>query len=75
MPQAFFSFELQYEVDFEKFAFAISVLQQGDRLRKYRLKEARHKFDPASFNIVLMTASGELVNARFGNRFMFSLLN
>lgn len=42
---------------------------------KYRLKEQRQKFDPANFNIILMTASGEFVNAKFGNQFMFSLLN
>lgn len=41
----------------------------------YRLKDAKRKFDPANFNLILMTAAGEFVNARFGNRFMFSLLN
>ena len=39
MPQAFFSFTLSAEVDFNKYAFAISVLQQGNRLKQYRLKE------------------------------------
>ena len=39
MPQAFFSFTLSAEIDFSKYAFAISVLQQGDRLKQYRLKE------------------------------------
>ena len=75
LPQAFFSFALEKAVDFTKHAFAISVLQQGDRLGSYRLKEQGKKFDPANFNIILMTAAGEFVNARFGNRFMFSLLN
>lgn len=75
MPQAFFSFTLNKAIDFTKYAFAISVLQQGDRLMNYRLKDAKQKFDPANFNLILMTAAGEFVNARFGNRFMFSLLN
>ena len=36
MPQAFFSFTLTKPIDFNKHAFAISVLQQGDRLANYR---------------------------------------
>ena len=32
-------------------------------------------FKESQFNIVLMTESGEFVNARFGSRFTFSLLN
>lgn len=75
MPQAFFSFTLHRAVDFNTHAFAISVMQQGNRLGCYRMKEAGRRFDPANFNIILMTAAGEFINARFGNRFMFSLLN
>ena len=41
----------------------------------YRLSDKNKLFKEASFNIILMTADGEFVNARFGNRFMFSLLN
>ena len=36
MPQAFFSFTLTKPVDFNTHAFAISVLQQGERLKNYR---------------------------------------
>ena len=75
MPQAFFSFILDEAVDFNEKAFAISVLQQGDRLMNYRKKDPRQKFDPSRFNIVLFTAAGEFVNARFGSHFTFSLLN
>ena len=42
---------------------------------KYRCKDPSELFTPANFNIILMTASGELISSRFGNRFMFSLLN
>ena len=41
MPQAFFSFILDEAVDFNEKAFAISVLQQGQRLMNYRKKDAR----------------------------------
>ena len=41
----------------------------------YRQNDPSKKFDASNFNIVLMTESGEFVNARFGNRFTFSLLN
>ena len=41
----------------------------------YRLKDKKQLFQPAQFNIILMTAKGEFVNARFGKNFMFSLLN
>jgi len=75
MPQAFFSFTLANPVDFHQHAFAISVLQQGARLANYRQVDPRKLFEPTNFNIVLMTESGEFVNARFGNRFTFSLLN
>ena len=75
MPQAFFSFNLNRAVDINTQAFTISVLQQGNRLAHYRLKEQGRRFDPANFNIILMKATGEFIQARFGNRFMFSLLN
>ena len=32
-------------------------------------------FETAQFNIVLMKETGEFINARFGSRFTFSLLN
>ena len=32
-------------------------------------------FKPTNFNILLMTDKGTLVNAKFGSKFMFSLLN
>ena len=51
------------------------MLQQGDRLAKYRVKDQNQLFAPTNFNIILMTASGQFINARFGNKFMFSLLN
>lgn len=73
-PQAFFSFNLKSKIDFNKQAFAISVLQQGQRLANYRLPNFG-KFTESEFNIVLMTKQGKFVNARFGSRFMFSLLN
>ena len=41
----------------------------------YRQKDASLLFKPTNFNIMLMTEAGEVVNARFGNKFMFSLLN
>jgi len=57
LPQAFFRFELTSSVNFEEFAFAISVMQQGDRLKKYRQKDDS-VFTPSKFNIVLMTEKG-----------------
>lgn len=75
MPQAFFSFTLTKEVDFNQSAFAISAIQQGERLKNYRDKDPSKLFSASPFNIVLMTEKGEFVNARFGNRFTFSLLN
>ena len=75
LPQAFFSFTLTKPVDFTKFAFAISCQQQGSRLAMYRQKDPSLLFKPSNFNIMLMTEQGEVVNARFGNKFMFSLLN
>ena len=74
IPQAFFKFRLDRAVDFKKFAFAISVLQQGDRLSTYRLRD-QNRFDPSDFNIVLMTAQGKFISSSFGNSFMYSLLN
>ena len=57
-------------------AFAISVQQQGDRLKNYRLTDPNKKFEPSSFNISLMTENGEFVNGRFGGQnFNFSLMN
>ena len=41
----------------------------------YRQKDSRLLFKPTNFNIMLMTEQGEVVNERFGNKFMFSLLN
>ena len=41
---AFFSFTLTGAVDFNKHAFAISVLQQGERLLNYRQKDAKKIF-------------------------------
>jgi len=32
-------------------------------------------FKPAKFNILLMTESGQFINARYGSRFTFSMLN
>lgn len=75
IPQAFFSFTLSKPVDFSKHAFAISVLQQGERLANYRQKDPDKMFLASNFNIVLMTEAGEFVNARFGSRFTFSLLH
>ena len=43
-PMAFFSFTLTGAVDFNKHAFAISVLQQGERLLNYRQKDAKKIF-------------------------------
>ena len=51
------------------------MLQQGERLATYRLKDKSQKYEPSNFNIVLMTATGEYVASRFGKSFMFSLLN
>ena len=75
LPYAFFSFTLTRGIDFNKYVFAISVLQQGDRLGNYRQRDASKKFEPASFNLILMNDKGELINARFGSSFCFSLLN
>ena len=74
MPQAFFQFTLRREVNFEERAFAISVLQQGDRLKNYRQKDPSKLYEPSNFNIVLMTDKGEFIHARYGNGFTFSLL-
>mmetsp|Transcript_35119 Transcript_35119/g.46233 ORF Transcript_35119/g.46233 Transcript_35119/m.46233 type:complete len:220 (+) Transcript_35119:753-1412(+) len=75
LPQAFFSFNLQYPIDFNMHAFAISVIQQGPRLQNYRQSDQSKFFHESNFNIVLMTEKGEFVHARFGKRFTFSLLN
>ena len=75
MPQAFFSFTLRQPVKFDTHAFAISVLQQGPRLKSYRVKDHRKQFKPSDFNIMLMTEKGEFVTANFGSRFSFSCLN
>ena len=75
MPQAFFSFTLGSAIDSNKHAFAISVIQQGARLKNYRPSDPEDLFTASNFNIVLMTEKGEFVNARYGNRFTFSLLN
>lgn len=50
------------------------MLQQGDRLKNYRQKDPRAFFEASSFNIVLMTGSGEFVHGRFGSGFTLSLL-
>ena len=44
-------------------------------MKNYRQKDPRKLFQTSNFNIVLMTESGQFVNARFGTRFTFSLLN
>lgn len=75
MPQAFFSFSINRAIDFNTHAFAISVIQQGERLAKYRLKDPKQMFQPSNFNIILMKATGKFVCARFGKSFMFSLMN
>ena len=74
MQQAFFKFYLDKPVKHTDAGFAISVLQQGDRLKNYRLGN-RKQFDPAKFNIILMTEKGKFVNACFGGSFMYSLMN
>jgi hypothetical protein len=75
MPQAFFRFTLQQEIDPKEVAFAISCQQQGERLKTYRLKDPSKVFEPSNFNLMLMKADGEYVGAKFGRRFMFSFLN
>lgn len=75
MPQAFFRFTLEQEIDSAEAVFAISCQQQGDRLKNYRLKDASKVFKPSDFNVMLMKADGEYVGAKNGRRFMFSLLN
>lgn len=47
LPQAFFSFKLTKAIDFSTAAFAISVLQQGDRLMNYRSKDKKQLFQPS----------------------------
>ena len=75
-PQAFFKFTLANEVDSKQKAFAISVQQQGDRLKNYRMTDQNRKFEPSCFNISLMTDSGEFVMGRQGGQnFNFSLLS
>ena len=56
-------------------AFAISVLQQGPRLKNYRSYDSKQFFAESNFNIILMTEQGEFIRARFGKRFTFSLAN
>lgn len=75
MPQAFFKFTLKSAINPKEHAFAISVQQQGERLKNYRLTDQGKKFVPSSFNISLMTESGEWVMGRFGQQFNFSLMN
>ena len=55
MPQAFFSFQITSKIDFNSHLFAISVLQQGDRLLNYRNKDPSKMFKESPFNIILMT--------------------
>ena len=75
MPQAFFKFRLDRPVKYQDAAFAISVMQQGQRLSNYRLGN-RQQFNPSKFNIILYnTDTGKFVSACFGGRFMYSLLN
>jgi hypothetical protein len=75
MPQAFFRFTLQQEIDSSELVFAISCQQQGERLKNYRLKDESKIFKPSDFNVMLMKADGEYVGAKYGRRFMFSFLN
>ena len=42
-------------------AFAISVIQQGPRLKNYRQSDREKFFHESNFNIVLMTEKGEFV--------------
>ena len=40
MPQAFFKFTLKTAINPKEHAFAISVQQQGERLKNYRLTDS-----------------------------------
>lgn len=57
---AFFKFTLNETIDCSKSCFGITVSQQGDRLLKYR--DENQKFEPALFNIMLITPDGEYIN-------------
>ena len=50
-------------------------MQQGQRLKNYRQKDPHEKFEPAAFNLVFMTESGQFISGRHGSAFTFSLLN
>ena len=75
LPQAFFSFTLKKPINDNADAFAISVIQQGPRLKNYRQVQQDKLFHESNFNIILMTENGEFVHARYGKRFTFSLVN
>lgn len=74
--QAFFSFELLHEIRFDRFVFAITVVQQGNRLQNYFKRRSTETFKPSNFNIVLMTARGKFIRAIYcRNSFAQSLIN
>ena len=61
IPQAFFSFTIDKPIDLMSDLFAISVMQQGNRLGNYKKLKADEKFEPSQFNILLMSAKGEFI--------------
>lgn len=75
LPQAFFKFTLNRNIEFNKDVFAISVSQQGDRLGRYRLKNAAQKFEACNFSILLGSRDGKFIKADAGADFLFYLDN
>jgi hypothetical protein len=74
---AFFKIKVDRQIDTANEVFAISCLQQGQRLKSYRQKlNNPKKFENSEFSIMLMTASGEWVGGTHGgsHTFNYSLL-
>mmetsp|Transcript_25492 Transcript_25492/g.31850 ORF Transcript_25492/g.31850 Transcript_25492/m.31850 type:complete len:132 (+) Transcript_25492:921-1316(+) len=60
---AFIRMFLERDINLRKETLSITVHQQGERLRTYRLAGHQQKFEPAAFSIMLISDAGELIFA------------
>ena len=63
-------------MDCSKHNFAIQILQQGNRLAKRHLPHSDPCFfEPSDFSVVLFSASGKLIHAKFESDFNYVIVN
>ena len=61
MEQSIFKLYLEDDIDCLNETFALSIAQQGPRLKNYRIKDSSSKFEPIRFNMILLDHTGDIV--------------